>query len=745
MRTNQSEAPASAWELACWRLAVASDELRRICSGWLGNAPGTSWLRRQLRRLRLLLWWTVTLQLPRHAAWWLHARRARRQPTGALAQLITNPVSPAALRFTPATKPIVSILISSYGKVGCTLRCLASIAAWPPRTSCEIIVFDDASGDPELVLLQLVRGIRLVVNPTNLGYLRSCNEAARLARGEYVLLLNNDTQVLPGWLDALVDLLRARPDAGAAGSMLLCPDGRLQEAGGIIWNDGSGWNYGRGDDPERPAYNYVREVDYCSAASLMVRSSVWTRLGGFDEAFVPAYYEDSDLAFRIRADGLNVLYQPLSRVVHLEGVSHGTDTGSGVKRHQLINQRYFVRRWAESLAREHAAPGCRVLRARDRAMQRPVWLVIDHYVPEPDRDAGSCTMMGIIRALTDTGAVVKFWPHNRLASPGYTDALQAMGVEVLHGGHFETFEEWIATNGAELDQVLLSRPEVTQAYLGPLKRHSPARLVFYGHDLHFRRLRLQAAATGDAEVGRDAAHMERLERWIWRSVDTTLYPSEEEAAIVAELELGASVRRVTPFGFADFATPRSPPVGQAILFVGGFGHAPNERALLWFVNEVLPLVRRRCGMARLLVAGSRPGPNVLRLARADISILPDRSHEQLRGCYAAARVAVAPLLFGAGVKLKVVEALREGVPLVTTPIGAQGLPGLDTVASIATDPAGFADAVCRLLTDDLLWQQRCAGQLRYARARFSEQAMRRSFQVGLGLAWPALHPMVSAA
>lgn len=551
--------------------------------------------------------------------------------------------------------------------------------------------------------------------------------------------------MLPGWLDALVDLLRDRPDAGAAGSMLLYPDGRLQEAGGIIWNDGSGWNYGRGDDPERPAYNYVREVDYCSAASLMVRHSVWTRLGGFDEAFVPAYCEDSDLAFRIRADGLAVLYQPRSRVVHLEGVSHGTDTGRGIKRHQLINQQRFVRRWAGTLAREHAAPGSRVLRARDRALRRPVALVIDHYVPEPDRDAGSCTMIGIIRALMDAGVVVKFWPHNRLRSPGYTEALQDDGVEVLHGGHPEAFEEWIAANGAELDQVLLSRPDVTLAYLGPLKRHSPAMLVYYGHDVHFHRLRLQAEATNDPAASRDADHMERLERWIWRSVDTTLYASEEETALVAELEPGTSVRRVTAFGFADFPTPRLPPAGQTILFVGSFGHAPNEQALLWFVNEVLPLVRTRCATARLLVAGSRPGPNVLRLARAYISVLPDLSRDELRERYAAARVAVAPLRFGAGVKLKVVEALREGVPLVTTPIGAQGLADLDTVASIATGPADFAEAVCRLLTDDLAWQQRCAGQLRYARARFSEQAMRRSFQVGLGLGWPALHPIVSAA
>jgi len=745
MQADRPATTASGWELACWRVAVARDLVIGKVGRVLGRLPGAGGLRRISRRAGLLVWWTITLQLPRHVAWWLHARRTRHKAPWAMAALITEDVSPTALRLDTSATPVVSVLITSYGKVGTTLRCLASIAAWPPPTAIEIIVIDDASGDPDIAVLELVHGIRVVVNPTNLGYLRSCNVAAGLARGEYLLLLNNDTQVTQGWLDSMLALSRARPDAGAVGSMLLYPDGKLQEAGGIIWCDGSGWNYGRGDDPEKPDYGYVREVDYCSAASLMVPRGLWQELGGFDESFAPAYCEDSDFAFRLRAAGRKVLYQPRSRVVHFEGTSHGTDTARGIKRHQLVNQRLFAVRWAATLAEEHFPSGRCVLRARERARHRPVVLVIDHYVPEPDRDAGSCTIVGFLQALVSAGAVVKFWPHNRNYSPGYTEALQDAGVQVFYGGRFDAFEEWIAENGAELDLVVLSRPEVAQGYLGALKRHSPARLAYYGHDLHFRRLRLQAEIAGDVGVGREAERIERLERWVWRSVDAVLYPSEEEAAEVAALEPAASARAVVPFGFTEFGRLRSPPPGRDLLFVGGFAHPPTEHAVLWFAAEVLPLIRRRVADARLVVVGSKPGPAVRALAGRSVSVFADVETAELERQYRAARVVVAPVRYGAGVKLKVVEALREGTPVVTTPVGAQGLPGLEQVAAVAADPAGLAAAACALLTDDALWRSRCAAQISYASERFSEAAFRASFLEAVGLAEPSLPVEIAEA
>jgi GT2 family glycosyltransferase len=743
------------WELALWHLASLRDAavagaLRAVSRGF-ATIPRP--VRGVLRRLALLAWWSLTLQLPRHLAFWLAARRARAVRPASVPLLARSVPAPQAILLAePASRPVVSVIIASYGAVPHSLRCLAALAQDRSGVAMEVIVIDDASPDPAVATLALVPGLRLIRNPVRLGYLRSCNAAAATARGEYLLLLNNDTEPAPDAIAAMLALFRTRPDAGAVGAKLVFPDGRLQEAGGIIWRDGSGWNYGRGDDPDLPAYNYVREVDYCSAAALMVPRALFAGLGGFDPRYAPAYYEDTDLAFRLRAAGRPVLYQPRARVMHVEGVSHGTDIAAGGKAHQVANRARFAQRWEATLAAAHYAPGTNLLRARERGHARPVVLVLDHYVPAPDRDAGSRNILNYIDALLADGAIVKFWPHNRAYAAGYTEALQDRGVEVFHGGNSDAFPAWVAAHGAELDLVLLSRPDVAQAALAPLKRHSPARLVYYGTDLHFRRLRQQADVTGDAQAAASAARMERLERWIWRSVDVVLYPSAEEATTVACMEPAVVAKPVPAFGFATFGAERAPPEGADILFVGGFAHPPNEAAVLWFAREILPRVQARHPAARLVIAGSHQGPLVRALAGGSetggagngAALRADLPAAELLALYQAARVVVAPLRFGAGVKLKVAEALREGTPLVTTSVGAQGLPGIERAVAIADDPAGFADAVVALLDDAALWRARCCAQLAYAREHLTEAALRRRFLEAAGLRAPDPAPAAAA-
>ncbi|MDR3536239.1 MAG: glycosyltransferase [Acetobacteraceae bacterium] len=696
-----------------------------------------------LRRIVLVVWWTLTLQLGMQFGYWRRARRLRRTERPAVSPALIGAVDAASLRVPCAEHPAVSVIIPTYGKVDYTLRCLASIVAHAPDTPIEVIVVDDASPDPDVVWLARVAGIRLLRNCDNLGFVRACNAAARIARGDFLLFLNNDTQVLPGWLDSMLALFRSRDDVGAVGSQLLYPDGRLQEAGGIIWNDASGWNFGRHEDPDRPGYSYVREVDYCSGASLMVPRPLFARIGGFDERYVPAYFEDSDLCFRLRAMGLKTLYQPRSRVVHYEGVSHGQDVAVGVKSYQVSNRKTFLATWGAVLARDHYENGTHVMRARERARHRPVILVVDHMVPTPDRDAGSRTMVSFLKALVAAGLVVKFWPQNLARPAGYTEALQDMGIEVFYGAAQPSAGIWLREHGAELDAILLSRPDVADEWLPGLRQHTGARVVYYGHDLHFRRMRLQGEVMQDEAMLRAADRMEERERAIWRKVDAALYPSDEEASMVAVMEPSATPRAVVPYGFESFAAPRSAPPDREILFVAGFGHPPNEEAACWFVRAVLPMVRARVPDARLAIVGSNPTDRVRALVGDAVQLYADVSDAELADWYSRARVAVVPLRCGAGVKLKVVEALCEGLPLVTTVIGAQGLPDLASIVPVESHPAAFARAVCALLLDDELWQRRSADQLGYARARFQAETLSRALLDACGIALVARLPMAA--
>lgn len=636
-------------------------------------------------------------------------------------------VSAGSIRIPEAAAPMVSIVISTYGQVDLTLSCLASIVKTRPRYAIEVLVVDDAFPDAaESSRLNAVQGIRLSRNPSNLGFLLSCNRAAREAKGKYLYFLNNDTELRAGAIDALVELLEGRSDVGMVGSKLIFPNGLLQEAGGIVWRDASAWNYGRGRDPALPEFNYVREVDYCSGASIMVRRDLFESLGGFDEAFVPAYYEDVDLAFRIRERGMKVMLEPRSVVVHYEGMSHGTDLQQGVKAHQVVNQALMVKRWGAVLKRENYLNAERVIRAKDRASTRKFILVLDHYVPQPDRDAGSRSVMGIIDSLLGAGWLVKFWPHNRYYDEKYTPLLEQRGIEVLDNRSSGDFLSWMQQNGNELDHVLVIRPDVATYAIPGLLGTTSAVLSFYGVDLHFARMRRQAVLDGDAQGLAAADKMELLERRVWRNFDVVIYPSEEEAAVVRELSPGTAACGIVPFFFDAQLARVSPPSSRTILFVAGFTHAPNVDAAKFLVEKIVPLLVQKIRSLKVILAGSNPTAEVKALASQHVEVTGYISDAALGALYETCRVAVAPLRFGAGVKGKVIEALSSGLPIVTTTIGAQGISGLADIVPVHDDVAGFADALERLLTDDAGWIAQSARQVTFAQEFYSRDSMARS-------------------
>ncbi len=288
--------------------------------------------------------------------------------------------------------------------------------------------------------------------------MKNCNKCVKFASGKYILLLNNDTQVQPNWLDYLLDTIKSDETIGLVGSKLVYPDGKLQEAGGIIWKDGTGWNFGKEDDPEKPEYNYVKETDYISGACILIRKDTWDKIGGFDERFTPAYYEDTDLAFNIRKYGYKVMYQPKSIVVHFEGISHGKDLNASFKRFQEINRPKFVEKWRNLLEKDHFENGEKVFLARDRTRYKEHILIIDHYVPFFDKDAGSKAMFLILKALKELNTHISFIGDDFNIHEPYTPTLQQMGIEVVYGEwYMKDWKNFFFSYLKYFDFIILSR------------------------------------------------------------------------------------------------------------------------------------------------------------------------------------------------------------------------------------------------------------------------------------------------
>lgn len=636
---------------------------------------------------------------------------------------------PGRLEFPRHESPVVSIIVPVFNQWETTRACLVSILENSGAITYEVIVADDNSSDETRDILLHTVNVRSVVNKANLGFLRNCNHAASHAVGRYLVFLNNDTNVQPGWLAPLVDLMEQDGSVGLAGSKLLYPDGSLQEAGGIIWQDGSGWNYGRMDFPERPEYNYLKEVDYISGASIMVRKSLWDEIGGFDERFAPAYYEDTDLAFEIRRRGFKVMYQPRSLVVHLEGVSHGKNVKSGLKAYQVANQAKFHAKWRDVLEAEQGSGVENIFTARDRSGRKKTLLFIDHYVPMWDQDAGSKSTFEYLQLMAGMGYNIKFLGDNFVDHQPYTAALQQMGIEVLYGPWYQrNWKKWIAYHSPHFDYVYLSRPHIASKYLNYIKSHTNAKLLYCGHDLHYLREERHYQVDGRRAYLAAAKKWRKIETDIVSRVDMSYFFSDFEVNELQKHLPGCAVRTIPLFLFdeaesggqetQDFAAR------DGLLFVGGFMHTPNIDAVSWFVKDVYPLVRAKLPNIEFTVVGSNPPVEVTGLKGNGVIVTGRLSDEDLQQQYRQRRLVVAPLRYGAGVKGKIIEAMRYGVPTVTTSIGAEGIGDAEMALFIADEASAFADAVIEAYANRSSWEYAANAGCEIVRRHFSLETAR---------------------
>ena len=642
-------------------------------------------------------------------------------PTATSSPDVYQPPVPTRPIAFPVHKQVeISIIIPVFNQFHFTQACLASLQEHQGTERFEVIVVDDCSTDATAEVVPRIEGIVYVRNATNSGFIASCNRGADKARGKYLLFLNNDTIVKNGWLSALVDTFADDPLAGIVGSKLVYPDGRLQEAGGIIWQDASGWNYGKFDDPEKPEYNYLREVDYCSAAALMIPKALFQSVGGFDGKYAPAYYEDTDLSFKVRRAGYKVLYQPLSEVIHYEGATGGTDLSTGTKKHQDINRSTFAETWAAELMTKPAVGDLTSLRQPRKPSGKNI-LVIDHHLPLFDNDAGSLRMFHILDILCHLGHRVVFIPDNLANIPPYGSELQKRGIEVIYHPYIKNIRDYLMVHGTEFDAVVLSRCDFAHKHVADVRVHAPqTRIIFDTVDLHFVRTDREAQIMDDPNIRERARQKEQLEFDLIDQTDETWVVSSVEQKLLREARPGKKIEVVpTIVDVQGSKTPFS--LRHDFLFIGGFRHSPNIDAVIFFLKKIYPLVRKELSDAKFYIIGDKAPPEIIALA--DENTIVAGFQPEVAPFFESVKLSVAPLRYGAGIKGKINQSMGYAVPVVATSLAIEGMALVNRQdILVADDPEDFAQALIELYQSEELWNRLSENGLEKTKQNYSVDA-----------------------
>jgi GT2 family glycosyltransferase len=624
----------------------------------------------------------------------------------------------------------VSVVIPVHDQHAVTYRCLAALLEATNDVPYEVIVVDDASTDETRRLEDLVHGIRVIHSTENRGFLHSCNMGARSARGGYVTFLNNDTEPTARWLDEMVLVFRNFADVGLVGSKLIYPDGRLQEAGGIVWFDGNPWNYGRGMDPELPEFCHTRPVDYLSGASITLDMDTWQRVGGFSEEFAPAYFEDTDLAFKVRMIGRKVVYAPMSVVIHHEGLSSGPDAASNMKRYQDLNRPLFMAKWADAMAGLPRPGTDPRLAAEHRAGHRRA-LYVRRHVPRPTTAEGGYAAYQEMRLLQSLGYTLTFMAEHRVPAGSETQDLRRMGVEVAHAPHSNGLVALLEARGAEFDLICLDGMDAAVRALAAVQRlASRARTMLMLRDID--------ASAANSRGSRRIATLARGSRsQVLRAADVL----QGVDVVMTETDVGEGARRdraptqgavVPEPQVVDVPASIPPPAGrEGVAFHGISSHPPDRRAVEFLWREVMPAVRDRRPDTTLHVYGSG-WPGILGRLPPSTGVSVQGDITDIWAEYGRRRVGVVPVSSGPYLVGRIADALACGLPLVLSPdAGRMAGLGVGPEVFVAERLEEWAESIVALIDDDGVWRSRSDASRRFARDVYSFERGRSRMRAAL--------------
>ncbi|MFC4767578.1 glycosyltransferase [Effusibacillus consociatus] len=632
---------------------------------------------------------------------------------------LNNPTS--IVEFPIFDLPKISIILVLYNKAELTYQCLETIKAHAD-VPYEIIIVDNNSSDATSELLGKIKNTIIIKNRENIGFLKGSNQGAKLARGEWLLFLNNDTQITPSLLSILIQTAEKTEHCGAVGGKLIFPDGKLQEAGSIIWNDGSCSGYGRGDDPFKPEYSYVKEVDFCSAACLLIKNAIFKEAGMFDEIYHPGYYEETDLCMKIRELGYKVIYQPSAVVIHYE---FGSSSLSEAMKQQSKNKEIFAKKWQHHLNELFPPLPANILYAREfRRVEKYNLLVIDDRIPIPELGRGYPRSLRLLKGLAEANYRVALFPLQfpEKVEP-YAHDLQQIGVEVIFNSGNEklNFSKFIKERYHYYDLILISRPHNMREVIDVIKKLDQNQKIIYDAEALFSArdiLKLELKGHNLSEQMKNL--MIRDEINLMKNADLTITVSEREKQIIESFDVKKV--KVVSHQVDIHATPKSFDQRKDILFVGGFTpESPNEDAMLYFVNQVYSQVYKELG-AKLWIVGSNFSEPIKNLDSPNI-IVTGTVHN-LWDYYNNCRVFVVPTRYAAGISLKLLECLSHGLPAVVTPLIAQQLGINKDIVLLGNGPLDFANKIVKCYTKKRTWNRLRKNSLKYIANEYNSEVFK---------------------
>jgi len=600
--------------------------------------------------------------------------------------------------------PQISIIIPVYNQINFTLNCLESICNSKNYINYEIIIINDASTDNTNEYLKEIKNLKVITNSENLGFIKSCNLGAVEAKGDFLYFLNNDTIIKDYSIDELFHTFSNLKNVGLVGSKLIYPNNKLQETGGIIWNDASCWNYGNGKDKNHINFNYARDVDYCSGASIMIPKKLFLELGMFDNYFAPAYYEDTDLSFKVREKGLRVIYQPLSEVIHYEGATSGTNINSGAKQYQKINKEKFFTRYQDLLA-HHYNNGENVDKAIDRTKIKNC-LVIDTTTPIPDRDSGSIDTYNQLMFLHNYGFHTTFIPlDNPTKIEHYTQDLQKKGIKCIYHPYYKSVEKFCSDHKNYFDLILINREEnFTKIYPLAKKYFPKAKLWLHNVDLNFIRLARQAKIEKNFKLIKRVKEIKNSEITNNINADISSVVSPFELNYLKNKRINCELLPL--FRIKNQKKIKTFEERNGLVFIAGFNHLPNQDALTYFLDDIFPSVQKHLPGVEFSIIGNNLPKNLLIKIKKfqNIHYYPDRSNTELEELVNNHKIGIAPLRYGAGTKGKVITYIANHLPFVASNIALEGI-NLHTIKDcIYHSNSDFVEKIVNLYKDKALYE-----------------------------------------